>query len=61
MRENIKCLLHYTMYYVNREERRDSVSLYNPMTIQDLYQLDPATPWLDHINNLLTKVRILHS
>ena len=41
---------------LSREERRDSVSLYNPMTIQDLYQLDPATPWLEHINNLLTKV-----
>ena len=41
---------------LSREERRDSVSLYNPMTIQDLYQLDPTTPWLEHINNLLTKV-----
>ena len=41
---------------LSREERRDSVSLYNPMTISDLYQLDPTTPWLDHINNLLTKV-----
>ena len=42
---------------LSREERRDSVSLYNPMTIKDLYQLDPATPWLEYINNLLTKVR----
>ena len=41
---------------LSREARRDSVSLYNPMTISDLYQLDPATPWLEHINNLLTKV-----
>ena len=39
---------------MSSEERRDSSSLYNPMMIRDLFSLDPATPWLEYINNLLT-------
>jgi len=38
-----------------REERRDSSKLYNPMTISQLSQLDPNTPWLEYINNVLTE------
>ena len=38
-----------------REERRDSSKLYNPMTISQLSQLDPNTPWLDYINRLLSE------
>ena len=37
-----------------REQRRDSGLLYNRMTVGDLYQLEPGTPWLEYINNLLT-------
>ena len=56
MLEVVKFEMELANISLSREERRDSVSLYNPMTISDLYQLDPTTPWLDHINNLLTKV-----
>ncbi len=37
-----------------REERRNASKLYNPMTIQDLSNLDDTTPWLDYINRILT-------
>ena len=38
-----------------REQRRDSSSLYNPMTIQQMSQLDPNTPWLEYFNRLLSQ------
>ena len=39
---------------LSSEQRRDSSMLYNPMKIKELYNLDPNTPWLEYINNLLT-------
>ena len=56
MLEVVKFEMELANISLSREERRDSASLYNPMTISSLSQLDPTTPWLDHINNLLTKV-----
>ena len=51
-------VLQFEMQLANislgREERRDSSLLYNRMVISDLYQLDPNTPWLEYVNNLLT-------
>lgn len=38
-----------------REERRNATRLYNPMSIKDLDSLAPMVPWLDYINNILTK------
>ena len=38
-----------------REERRNASRLYNPMSIRELSKLDPNTPWLEYINNILTK------
>ena len=38
-----------------REERRNASRLYNPMKIKELSKYDPDTPWLDYINNILTK------
>jgi len=38
-----------------REERRNATRLYNPMMIKDLHTLAPMVPWLDYINNILTK------
>ena len=37
-----------------REERRDANKLYNPRPITQLSELDPNTPWLEYINNILT-------
>ena len=39
---------------LSAEQRRDSSVLYNPMTVSQLSQLDPDTPWLQHFNKLLT-------
>ena len=55
MLEVVKFEMELANISLSREERRDSASLYNPMTVSELYQLDPATPWLEHINNLLTQ------
>ena len=41
--------------YYFREERRDSSKLYNPMTISQLSQLAPNTPWLEYINRVLSE------
>ena len=41
-----------------REERRDTSSLYNPMTINEISQLNPHTPWLEYINALLEGTRV---
>ena len=38
-----------------REERRDANKLYNPRPITQLSELDPNTPWLEYINNILTE------
>jgi len=38
-----------------REERRNATRLYNPMMIKDLHQYAPMVPWLEYINNILTK------
>jgi len=38
-----------------REERRNATRLYNPMMIRDLEKYAPMVPWLDYINNILTK------
>jgi len=38
-----------------REERRNATRLYNPMMIKDLHKFAPMVPWLDYINNILTK------
>ena len=35
--------------------RRDDNKLYNPMTISQLSVIDPETPWLVYVNNLLTE------
>ena len=43
------------MIIFSREERRDANKLYNPMTINNLSDLDPSTPWLEYINKVLTK------
>ena len=40
---------------LSRESRRDSSSLYNPMTVKELSKLDSQTPWLEYLNRLLTK------
>lgn len=40
---------------LSRESRRDTSSLYNPMTVKELSKLDPQTPWLEYLNKLLTK------
>jgi len=36
-----------------REQRRDIKALVNPMTIKQIEQLDPSTPWLEYINTIL--------
>ena len=41
-----------------REERRDTSSLYNPMTITEVSKLHPDTPWLEYINTLLEGTRV---
>ena len=41
-----------------REERRDTSSLYNPMTIDEISKLNPDTPWLEYINTLLQGTRV---
>ena len=41
-----------------REERRDTSSLYNPMTITEISKLNPDTPWLEYINTLLQGTRL---
>ena len=38
-----------------REERRDFDNIYNLMTIERLEDLDPNTPWLQYISNILTE------
>ena len=38
-----------------REKRRNATRLYNPMRIDELHTLAPMVPWLDYINNILTK------
>eukprot|EP00092_Neocalanus_flemingeri_P081366 GFUD01101616.1.p1 GENE.GFUD01101616.1~~GFUD01101616.1.p1 ORF type:complete len:767 (-),score=189.44 GFUD01101616.1:111-2411(-) len=38
-----------------REERRNATRLYNPMLLKDLHDLAPMIPWLEYINNILTK------
>jgi len=38
-----------------RENRRNATRLYNPMRIDELHTLAPMVPWLDYINNILTK------
>jgi len=38
-----------------REMRRNATRLYNPMRISELHTLAPMVPWLDYINNILTK------
>jgi len=38
-----------------REMRRDDNKLYNPMTISQLSIIDPKTPWLEYVNNILTE------
>ena len=40
---------------VFREERRNASRLYNPMSIKELSNLDPNTPWLAYINNILSR------
>jgi len=38
-----------------REKRRNATRLYNPMRIDELHTLAPMVPWVDYINNILTK------
>jgi len=38
---------------LSREKRKDVKALVNPMTIRQLEQLDPSTPWLEYINTIL--------
>ncbi|XP_023345566.1 neprilysin-2 [Eurytemora carolleeae] len=55
--KEMKEVLNFEIQLANislpREERRDASKLYNRMMIKDLSSLDPNTPWLEYINNLL--------
>ena len=57
-RKEMTDVLEFEMQLANfslpREERRNASRLYNPRRIRDLSSLDPHTPWLDYINNILT-------
>jgi predicted metalloendopeptidase len=55
MLETLELEMKLAAISLPREERRDSSKLYNPMTISQLSQLDPNTPWLDYINRLLSE------
>jgi len=56
--DQMKKVLEFEIQVANislpREQRRDARALYNPMTISQLSQLDPSTPWLEYINTLLS-------
>ncbi|XP_040564604.1 neprilysin-2 isoform X1 [Lepeophtheirus salmonis] len=45
---------------IPNEQRRNLSKMYHVMTIEELSQMDPSTPWLDCINNILrvTKVNV---
>eukprot|EP00096_Caligus_rogercresseyi_P012738 TRINITY_DN5436_c0_g1_i1.p2 TRINITY_DN5436_c0_g1~~TRINITY_DN5436_c0_g1_i1.p2 ORF type:complete len:590 (-),score=128.56 TRINITY_DN5436_c0_g1_i1:3851-5620(-) len=55
MREVLEFEMKLANFSLPREKRRNATKLYNPMTIKDLTQLDPYTPWLKYINHILTK------
>ena len=54
MTEVLKFEMQLSNFSLPREERRNASRLYNPMKIKDLSKLDPNTPWLEYINNILT-------
>ena len=55
MLEVIKFEMNVANISLPREERRDATKLYNPRSIDQLKELDPNTPWLEYINNILTE------
>ncbi|XP_040574082.1 neprilysin-2 isoform X2 [Lepeophtheirus salmonis] len=55
MKEVLELEMKLANFSLPRENRRNATKLYNPMTIKDLTKLDPFTPWLDYINNILSK------
>jgi predicted metalloendopeptidase len=54
MLEVLKFEMQLANFSLPREERRNASGLYNPMRIRDLSKLDPYTPWLEYINNILS-------
>ena len=58
-RSEMMAVLRFEMHLANislpREERRNASRLYNPMSIKELSKLDPKTPWLAYINNILSQ------
>ena len=55
MLDVLKFEIQLANFSLPREQRRNASRLYNPMKIKDLKKYDPYTPWLDYINNILTK------
>ena len=55
MREILEFEMKLANFSLPREERRNASKLYNPMRIKDVSKFDPHTPWLEYINNILTK------
>ena len=51
----LKFEIQLANFSLPREQRRNASRLYNPMKIKDLSKYDPYTPWLEYINNILTK------
>jgi len=55
LKESLKFEIELAHASRPREERRNATRLYNPMMIKDLHQHAPMVPWLEYINNILTK------
>ncbi len=54
MTEVLEFEMQLANFSLPREQRRNASRLYNPMRVRDLASLDPYTPWIDYINNILT-------
>jgi len=57
MLETLKFEIQLANMSLPREDRRDANKMYNPRPVSQLTELDPNTPWLEYINNVLSEAR----